>query len=301
VKPDCLLVRYGEIALKGNETRKRFEHRLISNIQFAFSNKGISCSVRRSFGRIYITTDDMAKAKKILMKIFGITSFSPVFQTKAAIPSIETVAETLFHQLITDQKTFALRVRRSGNHEFTSQDAAQEVGGFLDRLFPLSVDLSHPDFELFIEIRDEKAFLFTEKIQGPGGMPVGTQGSVLSLIDSTQSLLASWYLLKRGVSIVFLVKSEEQKKDAACFLSDWFVKAPIFLCDDQKEDLKQIHEIIEQYGCMAVCVGDSLDEGAEKVMDHLRELKRDLTVPLLHPLITTTREEIQRQSNLLGL
>ncbi|MFO8077154.1 MAG: THUMP domain-containing protein [Thermoplasmatota archaeon] len=301
MKPDCLLVRYGEIALKGKETRKRFEQRLVSNIQFAFANNDISCAVRRSFGRIYISTDDMAKAKAVLPKIFGITSFSPVFQTKATISSIETVAETLFHQLITDEKTFALRVRRSGDHEFTSQNVANEVGGFLDTRLPLTVDLTNPDFEFFIEIRDDNAFLFTEKIRGPGGMPVGTQGLVLSYVDSKQSLLASWYLLKRGVSILFLVDSEKHEKETESFISDWFIKASILLFDAQKEDIKQINEIIKHYRCTAVCVGNSLDEGTGKVMDHLQQLKKDLTVPLLHPLITTTKQEIQRQCKLLGL
>jgi adenylyl- and sulfurtransferase ThiI len=241
------------------------------------------------------------QAKAVLSKIFGVTSFSPVFQTKATISSIETVAETLFHQLIRDEKTFALRVRRSGDHKFTSQDVANEVGGFLDRTFPLTVDLTHPDFEFFIEIRNDKAFLFTEKIQGPGGMPVSTQGLVLSIVGSKQSLLASWYLLKRGVSIVFLVDSKEQKKDTEGFISDWFIKAPVLLFDQQKEDTQQINEMIKRYNCTAVCVGDSLDEEPEKTMDHLQQLKADIVVPLLHPLITTTRQEIQRQSNLLGL
>ena len=301
MKPACLLVRYGEIALKGKQTRKRFEQRLVSNIQFAFTKKKISCSVRRNFGRIYISTDNLNQGKAVLSKIFGVTSFSPVFQTKATISSIETVAETLFHQLIRDEKTFALRVRRSGDHEFTSQDVANEVGGFLDRTFPLTVDLTHPDFEFFIEIRNDKAFLFTEKIQGPGGMPVSTQGLVLSIVGSKQSLLASWYLLKRGVSIVFLVDSKEQKKETEDFISDWFIKAPVLLFDQQKEDIQQINEMIKRYNCTAVCVGDSLDEGPEKIMDHLQQLKADIVVPLLHPLITTTRQEIQRQSNLLGL
>ena len=57
---------------------------------------------------------------------------------------------------------------------------------------------------MFIEIRNENAYFFTEKINGTGGLPSGTQGKILAIIDVPKSILAAWSLMRRGCSIIFL-------------------------------------------------------------------------------------------------
>ena len=91
------------------------------------------------------------------------------------------------------------------------------------------MNLTNPDFELFIEIRNDMAYLFVEKIKGYGGMPLGTQGNILAFIESPKSLLASWYLIHRGCKPIFL-SSDEIKKDVIDkFLNKWFIKSKILL------------------------------------------------------------------------
>lgn len=301
MKPDQILIRYGEIALKGKQTRRRFEQRLVANIQYAFDQSGLTCSVQRRMGRLYVSTKDIQQGLDIVKRIFGVSSVSPVFTATSSIDDMAVVAKKLFYQFVTTEKTFALRVRRSGLHEFSSVDVAEQVGGILDEIFSLHVDLTNPDFELFIEIRDNDSFLFTQKIRGPGGMPFGTQGKILSYIDNSQALLASWYLLKRGVSLIFLVESDDLKKKAEKFASEWFIKAEVIVREEDNDLIEEINSIVDNYNCSAVCLSHSLAENKETTMKTLQRLTEKISVPLLHPLITFSKDEIKKQAKLLGV
>ncbi len=301
MKPDCILIRYGEIALKARQTRYRFEQRLMANIRYAFSQKGRACSLKNGWGRIYVKTENISDGMLILQKIFGITSMSPVYQTDSSLSSITKLAQDVFHQSISDEKTFALRVRRTGSHEFSSQDVAVKVGAHIDKQTALSVDLSNPDFELFIEVRDDHAFVFIEKIPGPGGMPFGTQGKILAYIDTSQALLASWFLLKRGVSVVFLVETEELKEITKSFMKNWYIKASIVMHDVSQEITESINEICTNHRCAAVCVGSTLSQEKDYELMHLNQLSTNTIVPVLHPLIIFNENRLKELVEKVGL
>ena len=66
----------------------------------------------------------------------------------------------------------------------------------------IRVDLTNPDTELFVEVRQKKAYNFLEKFSGPGGLPMGTQGRVVALLDGEASAAAAWMIMKRGCRVI---------------------------------------------------------------------------------------------------
>jgi len=201
-----VLIRYSEIGLKSRYVRKKFEEMLISDMRKAFRYYGIKHRVRKTWGRIFVEVDNFEKATEPLKNVFGIVSFSPVIETEADIESIEKVATE--YASIRNGETFAIRARRTGSHNFTSQDVAVKVGKAVENATHARVDLTNPDREIFIEVRDNKAFIFSEKIKGARGMPYGSQGKIVGIVENEDDMLASWLMMRRGCIVDFACNAE---------------------------------------------------------------------------------------------
>lgn len=301
MKYKLIIVRYGEIALKGKETRKRFESTLVNNIKNALNAKSLPNKIRKEWGRIYIYTDQIEKCISVLQKIFGITSISPAIQTDSNITSISKLAKSISKEELVDKNSFAIRVNRTGKHDFTSQDVAVQIGDEIVKATKASVDLTKPDFELFIEIRNDKTFLFIEKIKGPGGIPIGTQGNILALIDTPQAILASWYMIHRGCKSIFLTTDESNKEVLELFMNNWFIKSRIIIAHPKDNLYKQINKIASEHQCDAIVTGHTIFDKSKNVLSHIKQLKKHATLPVLHPLIAMNEEEINRKCKEIGL
>lgn len=297
---ELILVRYGEIALKSKETRKRFENVLVSNIKNAFSLENISNNISKEWGRIYIYTNQIEKSISVLQKIFGIISISPALQTTSNIDSISDLAINISKENLGEKKSFALRVTRTGEHKFTSQDVAIKIGNDIVKATKANVDLSKPDFELFIEIRNDKAFLFTKKIRGTGGMPFGTQGNVLSLIDSPKSILAAWFLMRRGCKTVFVITDKSSHSILETFMKKWYVKSDVISLKSDKELFNKLGQIAHEKNCSAIVTSHTL-QNYKRTLSDIAQLKKHLNLSLLFPLIAMTKKEIDKKCEEIGL
>ena len=103
----------------------------------------------------------------------------------------------------TGAKTFKVVTKRSDKrYPLTSNDVSAEVGGYIfDNFEGLTVDIHNPDTTVFIEIRND-AYIYTDFIEGCGGLPYGSTGSALSLISGgIDSPVATWLMAKRGVEV----------------------------------------------------------------------------------------------------
>jgi len=294
---DLILIRYGELSLKSKYVRNRFESILIGNIKNVFRKEDISCNIKREWGRIYLFCDEISKSLDILSKIFGITSFSPVIKSEAEIKQIEKTALKISKEFLTKDKTFAVRAIRTGNHNFSSQDIQIKIGKIIENQIDSKVNLLQPDFELFIEVRDNNSYLFTDKYYGPGGLPFGTQGKVLSIIDNANSLLASWFLMKRGCNIDFVITNQDFKGVLNSFLDNWYISANIHLIDIH-EDLSNV---ILKNNYDAVTTGTSLYNDSRDVISEINNLKQSISIPVLHPLIAFNEVEIETKCKEIGL
>ncbi len=286
-----IIIRYGEIGLKQKITRRFFENILIGNIRKTFQKYSISFEIKKKRARIYIKSSQIEECLKILSKIFGISSFSAAYKTKADRNSLDELALKIKKNIITKNTSFALKVNRTGNHDFTSQDIAIHLGAAIQRETKASVDLSKPDIILFVEIIEEEAFLFFEKTRGQGGLPIGTQGKALSLVESKNSLLATWFLMRRGCKPIFLIKDESMISEAEKFANNWLCSFNI-----EKNNISNLDIYSKQKKCDAIVTGYRFEDIKE-----IEYLKRNVETPVLHPLIGLNQEEIEKKLSLIEL
>ncbi len=200
-------IRYGEIGVKSPKIRRKFENKLMTNIQ-----SGLNCSFENNQGRITLISDESEeKVHDVLGRTFGIVSYSPVIETVTDKEEIAKLVKKTLPDYIDSGKfnpekdTFAVRCRRVGKHEFSSQEMAGYVGSVVIDLCNAKVNLSNPDFTVYVEVREDKTYLYFEKIKGLNGLPVGSQGRVVCLISSgIDSPVAAYQMLKRGCSVTLL-------------------------------------------------------------------------------------------------
>lgn len=253
---DVVLARFGEIGLKSRPVRRRFEQTLQDNIERAFEQEGLDGIVTRVPGRLLVSSSDLARAQGILSRIFGLTSVSLARIVPSELPLLLGEIPKFFDELAATRpgaKTFALRVRRSGQHPYTSQDVARQGGGtVLDRPGGdrWRVNLTQPDIEVFIEIRDRQAFLFHGRLDAPGGLPMGTQGRVVVLLKDLHSLIAAWLMMKRGCTILPITYTgitgqPERARSLLEFLRRWNFKGEL---------VELPHEEAREFPKEAACV-----------------------------------------------
>jgi len=202
MEPELYLVRYGELGLKSTKIRKRMESVLIKNIQLFHLREGLECLVDREWGRIFVHTSDHAATRSILDRVFGITSYSPAWRCEARMESMEKLALKVFEPLAFEGCGFAVRARRNYNEAFNSQELERDMGSYLwEHVDGLHVDLTKPDVTLRLEVRGKDCYVFSEKNPGPGGMPLGTQGSGMVMVKEDKDLAAAWLMMKRGCRV----------------------------------------------------------------------------------------------------
>jgi thiamine biosynthesis protein ThiI len=301
VKFELILVRYGEIGLKAKETRKRFENTLINNIKNALNIEQIPNKIKREWGRVYVYTEYIDRVIPVLKRVFGITSVSPASFTESNMIFISKMSLYISKFFITPERSFALRVTRTGNHDFTSQDVAIKVGKAIEKSTNVKVNLSNPDVELFIEVRDDFSYFFTEKIRGTGGLPLGSQGKVLALIEDSKSILAAWYLLKRGCAVVFAITNKKILDSLNSFTSYWYVKPTIVFIDSKKNLFNELNKLVIDYKCDSIVTGHALIDNQESVISEIANFKKHLKSVLLNPLIGMNKEEIKKKIEGIGL
>lgn len=301
MKYELIIVRYGELGLKAKATRKHFENYLVNNIKNALKTKQISFSIKRVWGRIYIYTDQINKSIEVLQKIFGITSISPAVKTVSNMESISKLAVKISKENITQENSFALRVKRTGKHSFSSQDVAVEVGNNILKIINSSVNLTCPDLELFIEIRNEHAYLFVEKIRCAGGFPLRTQGNILVFVDGLESILAAWYIMKRGCKTIFLNTDTSVSDVLYAFIDRWYADQDVVMTNTNKPIYNIINDIAFKRNCAAIVTGHSLYGASNNVLSDLKLLNEQITIPILHPLIAMEKEEIKKKCEEIGI
>ena len=274
-----LLVRYGEIGLKSESVRRRFEQQLIKDIKQRHALANTQCIVTQMRGRLFVDSDDWRKSCEILSRTFGVVSFSPVTTVPSELETLKKAAVEFAGQLVFDGASFAVRGRRSGNHPYTSQMMAEAVGEAVLNSFSgrgVRVSLDEPDVEIHIEVREKSAYMFSSILAGPGGMPLGTQGRLLSVVDSKRGLASTWLMMKRGCSVLVMAENEEMLSP----LGSWY---PHLKSVRPYEDVLGAAEANQ---CIGVAVPFTLGELAKS-----KPLKGNL--PVFYPLIGMNEEEIR--------
>ncbi|PKG37602.1 tRNA uracil 4-sulfurtransferase ThiI [Psychromonas sp. Urea-02u-13] len=196
---------FPEIMMKSKPVRKRFSKMLQGNIRNVLTIYDEDVKVILEWDKIIVRTDnESAENKATLIKMLsstpGIAHFLEVKETE--FTDLHDAYEQTKEHVGTglDGKTFCVRVKRIGTHEFTSSEAERYIGGGLNQhTEALGVKLKDPDVTVKLEINSQKLFFIDVRHEGLGGFPLGSQESVLSLISGGfDSGVSSYQFIKRG-------------------------------------------------------------------------------------------------------
>ncbi len=266
------LLRYGELGIKSRNIRRNFEDILIDNIERTFLKEKAEVFIERERGRFFAYVDKAYS--HLFSRTFGLVSYSPAEETKASIEEMGALAKEWAKGL---EGSFAVRARRIGDHPFTSPEAAAEVGSYVLNENPdLDVDLDEPDHTLYLEIRGGRAYVFSKVFEGPGGLPLSSQGKVAVWVDSEKDILAAWLMMKRGArTYVFHPKD-----------SDIYKKLDVWDPNLRTFEYSSMEDALSSYlpkGVKGWVIGDTLNQ--------VREVEHHL--PIYRPLIGFTSSMIE--------
>jgi len=194
------LLRLGELTLKMGRSRERFEERLLYNVRDALESNGLEPKrLVMMRGRVYIEVDQ--DAMDVLRRVFGVVGVAEVVSHK--FRTLDDVVERgveVFGDMVRG-KSFGVRTKRIGRHDFTSLDVNKALGRELLR-YGSKVDLTNPDIWVRLEIRGDTTYYILREKPGYGGLPIGTGGTVLSLFSGGfDSPVAAWMVMRRGVEV----------------------------------------------------------------------------------------------------
>lgn len=276
---ELILVRYGEISLKG-KNRADFENQLIRNIKKALP----SSDVEKTSGRLIIRLSTNQKnAIESLKKIFGIVSVSKAVETDLDMGKISS--ECLVQANAKEFSTFRVSCQRMQKRIKPSPDIEREIGASIVKETGKKVKLKSPDLEIFIEIA-EKAYIFTEKIQCLGGLPVGIEGRVSLLVEDTDSAIAGILMMKRGCDLIPFSLSRKTKTTDRLFnlLEEYGCHNEIRFA----KSISEIEEISEKNRSFSLVLNQTLG--------NFKEIKTNMV--LLRPLIGISPEDAK---SILGI
>jgi thiamine biosynthesis protein ThiI len=195
------------MGIKSEWTRRTYEKLLVKNIKNVLKLCNISYEkIILKRGRIYVKTINAQETAVKLTRVFGISSVSPAIETTSDMDKIVQTAVNLASATSERGGSFAVRCHRVGKHPYSSMDVCKEVGkqvliSLKDK--ELRVELKNPQFTINIEVRDDKAYIFSKIMQGPGGFPLGSQAKVICLLSGgIDSAVACWLAMKRGCPII---------------------------------------------------------------------------------------------------
>ena len=333
---DVVMLRYGELFLKSEPVKKRYLRFLRQHINAVLHAQEISFVLEEFRGRtlVHVAKEQIQATCDALSKIFGVVSISHALQTTPDIEDIKKTAIFCAKKNLQPHMSFAVRARRDGVCAYTSLSLAADVGSALYEAIPhLKVNLDNPEYEIFIEARKMGALLYDERMNGPGGLPLGTQGRVVTLLSAgIDSPVASWLMMKRGVVPHFLhVNTGTYGGEAieACTmknvssLSIWSGSFPLTLETifaqrfydyiTSKPDLYRYRCVLckrfmlqcaravacEQEAA-GIVMGDNLGQVASQTIDNLYTLTSGFDFPIFRPLLTYDKEEIVSLARKIG-
>lgn len=332
---DIILARIGEITLKGLN-RGKFEQRLQENISRRLKKTGrfvITCSQSRIWIEPNEPIADLPAVLRLIADVFGVVSVSPVWRFSGGLEELKDQAIAAAACWIENRlsgiglkngkMTFKIESRRGDKrYPLTSPEISALIGETLLDAFPdvLAVDVHHPDFILYVEIR-EQMYLYTEIVKGSKGLPVGTGGrGMLLLSGGIDSPVAGYMMASRGMELdaiyfhAFPFTSDQAKEkvlELGRILTTYtgrltvhvvnFTDIQLMLRDRCPADMmtivmrRMMMRIAEQLAvrrnCKALITGESLGQVASQTLEALNATDQVVTMPVFRPLIGLDKDD----------
>jgi len=324
------VIHYAEVGLKG-KNRVFFEKKLARNIKLSLRGTGYA-EVKRLHDRIIVhlkQDTDIAEIEKRLHRVMGIAHFELVYRTEKDMSVIKDTALQLTESKVFE--TLKVETKRSDKtFPLTSPEISREVGGYLIQETGARADMRNPDLRLWIDISHSDAYIYTDKIQGIGGLPVGVSGKVLVMLSGgIDSPVAAWQMIKRGAKAIFIhfysypytdKASLEKVMELTRILSESNYRSAIYLVPFA--DLQQIivtetpapfrvllyrrmmtriaQRVAALVDAEAIVTGESLAQVASQTLTNLRAIEAIANIPILRPLIGDDKADIIAKAEQIG-
>ncbi len=316
-----------ELSIKTPRIRARFVRRMTRNLRDGMRAAGIPYRIKSEWSRLYVDSDHPG-ALDVLQRIFGIESLSPV--EWACEPTEEALTEAILrYTTLVQGKTFAIRVKRSGLPGRTSVDWERFLGSLLWS-HSAGVSLKSPQVRIEVELRPNQAYIFTQRLRGAGGLPLGVQGKVLSLFSGgIDSSVAAWSLMRRGCESDFLFfnlggSAYERSVLAAArgLMRQWsngytpmihivpFQEVAAMIKQRVQPQFAQVvlkrlmyrgaSRMAAQHGALALVTGESVGQVSSQTLHNLRAIDTAADMMVLRPLIGQDKEDIIETAKRIG-
>ncbi len=338
MKTQSILLRYHEIAIKG-DNRNWFEKCLVQNIKKTLQRtlgQNAPIDLQRIYGRILLNTEWNSLTSECLQKIFGISNFSPIQKVQTNLDSILLGILNESQTYITENgypQSFRIKTRRSEKAlEKTSAELNQYFGSEILKNFPaFKVDLKNPELTLGIEIRRKESFIWSQKILGSGGLPVGTQSPVLALLSGgLDSPVAAIQIMKRGsptsyihfYGTPFVGKESLQKIENLVRVLNRYQPSPqplyIIPFGSIQEKIAQVtqpkfrtilyrrmmirisNEIALKIKAKALLTGESVGQVASQTIENISTIESVSQIPIFRPFVASNKDEIITKAKIWG-
>lgn len=178
----CIILRYGEISVRG-KNRRMYEDVLEKNVKVMLSKHNVNAKIKRYKGRMIALTDSDAP---FLKKVFGVISISSAYRVKREAKEINQALEKLGNPI--PILKFA--------------DKGKEDMALIEKIVKGSSG------KAFIEVYPDNAFVYSKKEKAAGGLPIGSEGRVIAIIENERDILAALLVMKRGCEIIPFLKNK---------------------------------------------------------------------------------------------
>lgn len=335
MKYQSFLIKYAEIGTKG-KNRYMFEDALIKQIRYALKAVRGRFEISKESGRIYVKAEgeyDYEDAVEALKRVFGIADICPMVQiADKNYENLKRHVVDYMNQVYPDKNlTFKVNARR-GDKQYpaTSDQINRDLGEAILEAFPqMKVDVHRPDVLLHVEVR-QKVNLFSVRIPGPGGMPVGTNGKAMLLLSGgIDSPVAGYMIAKRGVKIDAVYfhappytsgRARQKVVDLANLVARYagpimlhvvnFTDIQLYIYDKcpheeltiiMRRYMMRIAQTIgEKNGAIALITGESIGQVASQTVQSLASTNEVCTMPVFRPVIGFDKQEIVDVSERIG-
>lgn len=315
-----IIIKYGELTTK-HDNINFFIKTLKNNIESSLS--GIDNKITYDVGRMFIETDEYDEVVKKLTNTFGIHEINIAYEIDDR--SLDNISKVLI-ELLSDKEfnTFKVVTKRSDkSYPIKSMDVSRTLGGVvLKNKKTVKVDVNNPELLINVEIRNNKAYLYFEKVEGIGGYPVGTLGKgMLMLSGGIDSPIAGYLAMKRGIRIegVYFdspphtsIDAKNKVLELASILSSYsgYVKLHVIHFTEIQEAIyrycpkeymitimrRMMYRIAEKLAhknnCKAIINGESVGQVASQTLTSMAAINEVIKMPVLRPVCCYDKIEI---------
>ena len=329
------IVRCGEVALKGMN-KPYFERVLVERIKKNLKNIKDN-RVSRKEGLIFVRVPLESDTNEVIAeisKVFGVSSVSPALEVESDLDSIGSKAVEFMNSMIENEgvKTFKVEAKRADkSFPIKSPEIAAKIGAYvLKGCGPLKVDVHEPDCHLFVDLRVDKTYIYTKKINGLGGLPLGTNGKGMVLLSGgIDSPVAAWMMAKRGMVIDAVhfhsypytsTRAQQKVEELAEIISSYCGKinmTVINLLPIQEEIVSNCPEdettilvrrfmmriaekIALKQNDLMLITGENLGQVASQTAEALVVTDQSVELPVMRPLIGMDKVEIMDMARRIG-